>query len=101
MALADIRVGVTPIQSCQGDCKRCTKTNIHEDIGIVGHAQVGTTIAETLTGCADCHHEGTDTRAISKESTHLWLADDVDETVLKSRLIWELSPDLIGPGVFV
>jgi hypothetical protein len=27
------------------------------------------------------------------------LSDDVDETVLKARLLWELSPDLLSPGV--
>ena len=99
--MADICAGVTPVGSRQGDCKRCIRTNIHEDIGVVGHAQVGTTITETATGRAIRRCEGADTRAIPKESTHSWLADNVDETVLKSRLIWELSPDLIGPGVFV
>jgi hypothetical protein len=29
----------------------------------------------------------------------LWLSDNVDKTVLKARLLWELSPDLLSPGV--
>jgi hypothetical protein len=37
--------------------------------------------------------------AVPKKATYLWSSNDVDKTVLKSHLLWELSPDLIGPGV--
>ncbi len=94
-------MGVITVGSCQGDRERCARTNIHEEIGIVCHAQIGTTIAETATRCVVCRCEGADMRAVPQYTTHLWSADDVDETVLKSRLHRELSPDLIGPGVFV
>jgi hypothetical protein len=46
-----------------------------------------------------CCREGTDMCANPKKATYLWSSDDVDETVLKSRLLWELTPDLISPGV--
>jgi hypothetical protein len=39
--------------------------------------------------------------AVPKKATYLWSSDNVDETVLKLRLLWELSPDLIGPGVIL
>ena len=45
--------------------------------------------------------EGADLCAVPKDATHSWPDNDMDETVLESHLLWELSPNFIGPSVFV
>ncbi len=94
-------MGVTSVSGCQQDRKRYARTNVHEKVGIVSHAQVGTAIAETATGCVVCRRECAYTCSVSEEAIYAWSSDDVDEAVLKARLLRELSPYFHSPGVIL
>ncbi len=90
---------MTSVSGRQQDSKRYARSNVHKKVGIVSHAQVGTTIAETATGCVVCCHECAYACSVSEEATYAWSSDDVDEAVLKARLLKELSPYFCSPGV--
>ncbi len=92
-------MGVTSVSGRQQDRKKYARTNVHEKVGIVSHAQVGTAITEIATGCIVCCCECAYMCSVSKEATYAWSSDDVDEAVLKAHLLRELSPYFRSPGV--
>jgi hypothetical protein len=85
MTTADVRVGVATVAGCQRDREWFARVDIHEQVRVIGHTEVGAAVAKTGAGCR-CHLcVRVDTCVVAKDAAYAWAADDVYQTVLDTQ----------------
>ena len=78
-------MGVVAVAGRQRDREWFARADVHEQVWVIGHTEVGAAVAKTSVGWRVCVCVGVDACFVAKDAAYTWAANDVDQAVLNTQ----------------